>query len=161
MSPPKTTTHLPDAQLRLLLDIAEHSIRGQRSAEISHAVPGSFILRLGRGIEQPLRSPVVTDWNIHFVEVEWEIRGSDGDVLTRFDSGELIGSEIKARLTDVAVDSISLGRDAVEICFSNGLSIHARLIFSDEDDGFHPFMISYQGRWMVGLGDRGLWNLVM
>ena len=161
MNPPKTTTRLPDAQLRLLLDIAEHSIRGQKSAEISHAVPGSFILRLGQRVEQPLRSAAVSDWNIHFVEVEWEIRGPDGDVLTRFDSGALIASETKVRLTDVIVDSISIDRDAIEIRFSNGLSIHARLMFSDEDDGFHPFMISYQGRWMVGLGDRGLWNLVM
>ena len=150
---------LSSDQLWSLFEIVECSTIGANVTEVMSNIPGSFIIRLNHNVEGTNGSHQVGEWNIHVVEAEWEIVDPTDRVLLRFDSESRMSEGVIGSLTSSVVDRISISPDTVELCFSQGLSIRAKLTHGSEDDNFHTFMVSYRRRWTMGLRDDGTWTL--
>lgn len=157
----KTTSILSDDQVRLLLSIAERSIINKPVAEFCHIIStGGLILRVG-DLSKVSEKRIVGEWDLHFVEVKWEVLDEHGSHLLDRDHEGAIGDDIARKVGASVVRHAEFALSSVDIRLSSGMTLRAALTPTQEDDDFCLFMISYQARWMIGFNDRGSWAVVL
>lgn len=153
----KTTSILSDDQARLLLSLAERSIINKPVAEFCHIIStGGLILRLG-DLSKVSEKRIVGEWDLHFVEVKWEVLDEHGSHLLDRDNEGARGDDITRKVGGSVVAHAEFALSSVDIRLSSGLTLRAALTPTQEDDDFCLFMISYQARWMIGFNDCGSW----
>ena len=141
-------------QLPSLFRIIENSISGSMLLSIEISLPGSFIVRATHANLKAETSKTSEEWNIYFVEVDWKLVSDTGVVI----SGEM--DEYKMKLMSGSnIERFLLNKDNVEMKMNNGYSLSASLEYSQEDNTFQPFLITYRGLWTIGLEDSGSWTL--